>query len=1391
MLSRTVLRASKAPSTIARRGFRTSTARLSSPYHYPEGPYSNLPFNPKTRFFAYRYWGTMAFFYGLPYGIAVWQTSKNDSLICAFGPDNESSLLEIRRWKKYETEFHPIASWDAPCPTPDLDRDEVLDIHYFSDTLTICLVLAGGDLVIVREDPQDGEDRVEIVGSVDVGISAAAWSPDEEMLAITTKASTLLYMTRDLENIVDITLNSSDLNVSTHVSVGWGKKETQFKGKKARALRDPTMPETIDEGILHHLDVKNTNISWRGDGAYLAVNSIEGQVRRVIRVYSREGVLDSVSEPVDNLVGALSWRPAGNIIAGIQRVEDAVKVVFFERNGLRHGQFDLRVTTDDMAGWASDIGLKWNADSTVLAVSFTDRVQLWTMSNYHYYLKQEIICKPEESSLRPIHLCWHPEKALHVASSVAFGVQRLAYAFAVSSSPTSPPDDYGVVAVTDGKSLKLTPMRIANVPPPMALHELKLEYNVTDVVIACRRSETISLLLAVLHRNVLSLFSWDVDSLALQPPSLAWQVSLVTPALTPYLLNSQTAFGPHDLVNVLQRGVQGPILQMFDSVGLPEFDGELNLDTQVEILVAQRLGDGSDAYLLANRQHSTNHQDDGDRTYSELTSDFPVSVVKCNTQTVDSAVYVQPKSTHKMVTVNGNATSSLERPTANGVGSHDQAILFCLDEHGSLFANERCLVKNCTSFLVTPAHLIITTSQHMLKFLHLTQKAETLEIPPDTPETDERCRRIERGSKLVTVMPSIFALVLQMPRGNLETIYPRALILAGVRDNISRKLYKKAFLACRNHRVDMNILHDYAPAQFLKDVGLFIDRVKKVEYIDLFLSQLRDEDVSQTMYKETIRDNYTTDTAKSEGLPAMLSVPLGSKINRICDAFIGALRNRSQEYLQNIVSAHVCKTPPDLDAGLALIATLRKQDSSQIEATVEHICFLADANRLYDHALGLYDLEVALLIAQQSQKDPREYLPFLQNMHKMPELRKRYTIDDYLGRHTKALTHLFELDAFEEVKSYATKHSLYAQALDHYRHQEGKVLELTRLHAHYLQQEGKFKDAGIAYEYMKDYSSASESFRQAHLWRESISNASMDPLAYPKIHSLALSLAETLTESKDFYSAATIHLDYLSDIVAAARLYCKGYHFADAIRIVTLQKRLDLLESIIDPGLVEGMASMTELLADCKNQLNAQMPRVRELRIKKAEDPLAFWDGEIEGADVPDNVSIAPTDTSTTGGSLFTRYTNRTGTVGTDATRKTSKNRRREERKRARGKKGSVYEEEYLVNSIERLIDKINAVGPEVARLVTGLMRRTMRERARAVESAMVEVVEMCKGCEEEVFQSTKPEDKVDMEPTREDMHGYRPQGGDGVLFQSLEERRKPRKPPVVKDFETLSLLCG
>ena len=79
----------------------------------------------------------------------------------------------------------------------------------------------------------------------------------------------------------------------------------------------------------------------------------------------------------------------------------------------------------------------------------------------------------------------------------------------------------------------------------------------------------------------------------------------------------------------------------------------------------------------------------------------------------------------------------------------------------------------------------------------------------------------------------------------------------------------------------------------------------------------------------------------------------------------------------------------------------------------------------------------------------------------MQALRRQFSIDDHLGRFQKALRHLCDLHAFEEVKPYTIKHNLYAEALDFYRYQDDKLMEIMKIYADHLQSSGNFRDAGI------------------------------------------------------------------------------------------------------------------------------------------------------------------------------------------------------------------------------------------------------------------------------------------------------------------------------------------
>ncbi|KAI9801398.1 MAG: hypothetical protein M1825_003377 [Sarcosagium campestre] len=1304
----------------------------------------------------------------LPLTASCWNVAT-DSLICAFGPSKSCPVLTLRRLRPKLSppldplatlgegstgEWQQIASWDVPCHSEEDSTEKVQDLHYFPDESTVCLVLSGGDLIVVREDATSDQDRIEIVGSVDVGITAATWSPDEEILIISTKADTILFMTRDFDCITDVTMGPQDLAVSKHVDVGWGKSETQFKGKRAKGLRDPTMPEKVDEGVLSDNDSGIVTISWRGDGAYVAVSTVESGKRRVIRVYSREATLDSVSEPVDGLEGALSWRPAGNLLAGVQRHRERIDVVFFERNGLRHGQFTLPLTIDDMKTFASDIRLDWNIDSTVLAVAFKDRVQLWTMGNYHYYLKKAIpipAFHPQDS--KPLSLTWHGESTLRLAVCSPDYVQLLDHAFMTAGGPTHPPYDFGSLAVIDGNWLKLTHLRVANIPPPMAHRELELPSNIVDVSWSQTGSR-----IAILTNDRVFVYSCPNKAPSdLQPEKLA-EIELGDTTSDILLAQQVAIVGESDILASCTT-ISGAVLMRFC---LHNEGPTLRRMGITKLLGVSR--------ILAHSDHQS------------LCIDTHQGILMRSADMKDAWRHSSTA-----------AREPLQWIEIVNLGEQKDTIVFGLSKSGHLYADDRMLANNCTSFLVSQSHLVFTSTQHLLKFVHM-DRVQDLEVPLDEPERDERCRSIERGAKLVAIMPSGSSLTLQMPRGNLETIFPRALVVAGIRKSIMAKEYKAAFVACRNHRVDMNILYDHAPKQFMASIDLFLSQVKKVEHVDLFLSQLRNEDVSKSMYRETMPRKFISNGNPKSLEPGTVHSESGrgsvSKVNEICDAFIGALSSRTATKLQNLVTAHVCKTPPDLEAGLSLVGRLRRTSEDIAEKAVEHICFLADVNRLFDTALVLYDLDLALLVAQQSQKasrpaaDPREYMPFLQGLHDMTPLRRRFAIEDHLGRYPKALHQLHELGAFDELKAYMTKHSLYKDALNIYRYQQDKLPELYNLYARALEERSAFKEAAILYEGLQQYGKATKDYQAAGCWEEALCCSSSAEMPESQQKELAQSLADNLVESKEYFHAATIQLEHLDDAESAARTLCKGYFFSKATRILGLRDRHDLVETIINQGLIDGFKSYTELLADCKGQVNAQVPRLRELRAKKTEDPLAYLEG-VADVDVPDNVSLAATDTSTSA-SLFTRYTNRSnGTLNTQTTRKTSKNRRREERKRARGKKGSVYEEEYLVNSIARLIERIDGVRGEVGRLVEGLLRRNMRERAMAVERAMCEVVDLCLHSIGEVFEVVEPDSTDADAPRQED----RPAGADGVLWESIGETQKKRQAPKLRPFPRSALL--
>lgn len=59
---------------------------------------------------------------------------------------------------------------------------------------------------------------------------------------------------------------------------------------------------------------------------------------------------------------------------------------------------------------------------------------------------------------------------------------------------------------------------------------------------------------------------------------------------------------------------------------------------------------------------------------------------------------------------------------------------------------------------------------------------------------------------------------------------------------------------------------------------------------------------------------------------------------------------------------------------------------------LEYVSWLVNPDRLFNIALTTYDFELVTLVATQTQKDPKEYVPYLNSLKVLPHHYMRFKI---------------------------------------------------------------------------------------------------------------------------------------------------------------------------------------------------------------------------------------------------------------------------------------------------------------------------------------------------------------------------------------------------------------
>eukprot|EP01104_Vermistella_antarctica_P000708 TRINITY_DN10832_c0_g1_i1.p1 TRINITY_DN10832_c0_g1~~TRINITY_DN10832_c0_g1_i1.p1 ORF type:complete len:1570 (+),score=437.99 TRINITY_DN10832_c0_g1_i1:251-4960(+) len=982
----------------------------------------------------------------------------------------------------------------------------VVGIKYVPDIDSVCVASKEGDILVYDFNT----NMAECVGSIESGVLAMAWSPDYELVVFVTGKRTVICMTQEWDVVNEVSLFDktfgdgtqnayhdywqSDIYTSTMKTHHKSYKIT--KGHENRHQEGAGEGESESDGATtptHSLEV--VSLTWRGDGEFFACNSAypptDGDggkaVKRCMRVFDRSCTPHSASESAatDNMGSDLHWRPSGSLIASSQVLPNKHEIVFFERNGLRHGQFTLRhhnrrgATQQQHDGKASDLvvlDVRWNASSDLVSVVVKEDqgpeveakvyLQIWYRSNYHWFMKYERFLGAGAGVRYSV--AWDDEDGMCMrilSSDTNLTVLRFALDYDVMPPLLSGNDNDGdddksipyhpcVIGMIDGSEIKLTPLHHVSIPPPMSASSIRFHCPVTDVAFSSSSSVDMGALLS------------DSTFVRFQLPDYKRDGA---PFGTVATVSARMSL--HGTADDTNMRLRQPLL-LSDSL-LVCIGTTTSSNSSTDTLVVYQLPSSVDgnntpslrplaSYPLMSGAVRLVHDQSmlSDSTRSAVASLVDGSVLRVlidippNGDVTDVEFVVEPLSISLRETCECMSTVKM------GPRTDDDVTIISLSRRtNTLYIDGAAKFSGCTSFAIHDKFLAYTTLSHHLHFLPLSVRPDAIPNADQKGRTsakyDTHRRTVERGSILVAAVPHDTKTILQMPRGNLETIFPRALTVAVAQVLIDAQQYGSAFVMLRRQRVDLNLLVDHNLNGFLANLSAVVEQIKTPRFINQLLTSLKEEDVTRTLFFTSYGRSAPVvpeKPAAGAAVPKKDTNVVGGKIGKVCEAVRKVLlarvnsatpvdgeKDEEEVYMASILTTYVRDSPPRFDDALGYVKDLRRRRKAYWSAALDYLVFLSeDVRRLYKVALATYDLKIASMVAHKSQMDPREYSPFFKRLEAMladgsedaddavvddvsststtttatttrlstGAYFMRYTIDEHLGKHAGAMANL-------------------------------------------------------------------------------------------------------------------------------------------------------------------------------------------------------------------------------------------------------------------------------------------------------------------------------------------------------------------------------------------------
>ena len=1088
--------------------------------------------------------------------------------------------------------------------------------HWFQmtliDTYLVCLSREGA---IVSVSIHDG--LPSLVGEFENGLLAAAWSPDGEILALLTRL--------DDSATVLLTLNS-EWDVLAEVPCACQGEEV--------------------------------SLCWKPDGQRLAISAMDDDdSQRKIRIYARATLQveaigrteDGSGKLVPNLQHVqMGWAGPGcsQLLASVQTKSrnKPPMIAFFESNGLRHREFVLRDK-----GITAVLMLEWNVESNLLAVAYRttegDRVQLWHRSNYHWYLKREIRFTESIVSIQ-----FHAEDSnlLHVLTERGWREYRLRWDRSTVRTTTK----RSTALVVDGTELKVTHLEQAVIPPPMSAASVQVDAPIVDIA-TCPENiiGAVCFLLLADGSGALVLEDDEKRSLVATPIAFPEEISVLS---------------------------------------LREATVSALVDSSIELVVASSMesSDSLHTFMVlvsGESKLSAVHESSISIPGTVLTmSPWLDCVPGVLIQMTDGVLYTYHRATSSELVPYVEASFVEPCPwvqAINGIRSTTPQPSFAvgLSPRGQLWCNEIQIADAVSCFHISLPHgyVCFVTGGSRQEFRSVAF-ASLADYDPLSGSEDLAAlsnfepRAVERGATIVSILPTKPSAIMQLPRGNLEIISPRSLVLRFVMHQIKESEYACAFATMRRQKVDLNLIVDLDPVHFLYGEGLteFLKQVQHIDFLNLFVATLQNYD--STVDRFAIPEWLRSECSGSQSPTTSDCFDFADKVNPVCRAVRSALlelegtgattgesSDTTDRFLLPILSTFAKEEPPKLEQALSLICERNglygkpmpskpPLFSEYAQGAIQYLAFLAEYELLYDTALGMYDYDLARAVARNSQMDPKVYLPLVRRLKVLPTYFARYAVDLRLKRYESAFRNLVKScslqerdvpdesgsstsddkfpsfdNSFEKCMGFLEEHQLFRVGLELFTTETDKSRVLQSL-GDYLMERQKYAAALSTYmasSSQGDYKQVLHAARMSRNWRvyfdvlqrsETITAPeAMAMTAHEVAHEL---IADTSSPEKFrtlHLDASTILLDYANDLHGAVDLLLKAQHWDEACRVSQLHGIDNLANKTVDAAVVYSRTTINDLYERLDSFLESQKRYNEVLWIRKAAAPQeGFVDGE-------------------------------------------------------------------------------------------------------------------------------------------------------------------------------------